>query len=119
MKPPGPFEVWLTTVQSGSCVPGFIATVCVMQGGCSCALISIAMRSSDGPKLSAQIGNTRPLAPNWFTNSTMRTDGSAKLPSLAVHECAICGQGQDGRAARRVGRAGRLPVDGVRRRRDR
>ena len=25
----------------------------------------------------------------------MRTAGSAKLPSAAVHECAIIGQGQD------------------------
>src|SRR6185436_13165490 len=93
LKPPAPFDVWLTTLQSKSPVAGSIATVCVMQGGCSDALISDAMRSSDGPKFVSQIGSTRPFAPNWLTNSTMRTDGSAKLPSEAVHECPITGQG--------------------------
>ena len=60
-KPPRPFEVWLTTVQSGSCVPGLLATGWVMHGGCSVSLMSFAMRSSDGPKSAAQIGSRTPL----------------------------------------------------------
>src|SRR3982750_3029395 len=49
----------------------------------------------DAAKLSWQIGNTRPCAPNCLTNSAVRTPGSAKLVSLAVHACAITGHGQE------------------------
>ena len=52
LKLPVPFEVWLTTVQSGSWVPTLLATVPVSQGGCSEALISSPIRCSDGAKLS-------------------------------------------------------------------
>src|SRR5262249_37742061 len=69
-------------------------TVPAMQGGCRVALIRSPMRCSDGAKSVAQIGRFRPFAPNSLTKSAMRTPGSAKLPSLAVHECAMTGQGQ-------------------------
>src|SRR5262245_38706010 len=83
------------TVQSGSVVPGFIAIWPGMQGGCSVALISAAIWSSDGPKSASQIDIARPLAPNCSTNSWTRMLGSAKLVSAAVQECPITGHGQD------------------------
>ena len=55
---PALFEVWLTTVQSNSSEFTLWATREPMHGGCSCALISIAMRSRDAAKLSTQIGST-------------------------------------------------------------
>src|SRR5262249_37025160 len=85
MKPPVPFDVWLMTVQSGSCVPGLFATWPLMQGGCSEALMSCAILSSDGAKLLSQIDSTRPFEPNSFTNWETRTPGSAKLLSAAMH----------------------------------
>src|SRR5436309_2463199 len=41
MKPPLPFEVWLTIVQSSSWVPGFLAIWPVMHGGFSDWLIKV------------------------------------------------------------------------------
>ena len=45
--------------------------------------------------MSPQIEKRRPLLPKWPTKSLTRTGGSAKLPSEAVHECAMIGHGQD------------------------
>src|SRR5436190_10022023 len=48
-----------------------------------------------GPKLASQIDDRNPLVPKAVTACAMRTDGSAKRPSVAVQECATCGQGQE------------------------
>src|SRR5262249_31197889 len=47
------------------------------------------------PKFMSQIDDRMPFVPNEFTNVAMRTAGSAKLPSVAVHACVISGHGQD------------------------
>ena len=83
------------TVQSSRVVPGRFAIRPWMQGALTYSTISLAMLDSAGEKSSSQIESVVPLAPNWRTNSLMRTAGSAKLPSVAVQVCWITGQGQD------------------------
>ena len=95
MNPPSPSESCAVTLQSGRPVVGFSPTRPGMHLGLRSELINIAARSSAGARSSVQIGNTSPLPPNACTNSLVRTPGSAKLPSLAMHEWAITGHGQD------------------------
>src|SRR4029079_7497479 len=87
IEPPLPSDRWLTTVQSGSDVPGLLAIAWVMHGGSKVLLIRSAILSSDGAKVSSQIDRTRP--PNSPTNCATRTPGSATLPmagpAVAVH----------------------------------
>ena len=113
MKPFRPFEVWLTTVQSGSCVPAFRATVPLTQGGCSAMSVSSAMRCNDGAKSVAQIDSAAPFAPNSLTSWLTRTPGSAKL--WPVVDVSARGR-DDGPRAAAVGRGRCLPVHRVRRR---
>ena len=87
--------LWLTTAQSGSVEPGLVATLPTTQGGCSEALIRSPMRIREPAKLWSQIESARPLAPNCCTSCWTRIAGSAKLLSVAVHECEISGHGQD------------------------
>jgi hypothetical protein len=57
--------------------------------------IRLAICCSAGPKFVSQIDEAIPFAPNADTHSLMRTLGSAKLPSAAMHECATTGHGHD------------------------
>src|SRR6185436_10564534 len=59
------------------------------------ATIACAMVCNGAARLLVQIDATMPLLPNWLASWVMRTAGSAKLVSAAVHEWAITGHGHD------------------------